>query len=113
MKTLQASALLISFFFIFSVTVLSQSTQTCTLVNKSGMVITSVSYSPAGKNIWSDNISTVEKLKNTESFKYGFNNIDPKNCTYDLKFKCDDGNDYVMKNVTLCSTETISLVKQK
>lgn len=112
MKTIQASALLISCLFILSATLLSQS-QTCTLVNKSGMVITSVSYSPAGQNTWSDNISTVASLKNKEGFKYGFSNIDPKNCSYDLKFKCDDGNEYVMKSVSLCSTETINLIKQK
>lgn len=111
MKRLLKAASILTCLVLISSSAYSQLSQTYTLVNKSGMVITSVSYSPASQNVWSDNISTVDKLKNKEGFQYGFD-VDPKNCTYDIKFKCDDGKEYIMKNVNLCTPGIITLTRE-
>jgi hypothetical protein len=88
-------------------------TKNYTIVNKSGVTITSVYISPAGANKWSDNICPSEsKIKNNQGFQYGID-VDKDNCNYDIKCTGEDGKDYILKNVNLCSGYVITLTKSE
>jgi len=110
MKRLLSLALLIFSFLILTSSSYSQLSKTYTVVNKTGMVVTSVFVAPSGTGTWSDNISTLDKISNKEGFQYAFE-VDQKNCTYDIKFKGEDGKDYTLKNVNLCSSAVVTLTK--
>ena len=110
MKRLLSLALLLISFLILSSSANSQLSKTYTVVNKTGMVITSVFVAPTGSGSWGDNISTLDKLSNKEGFQYAFD-VDQKNCAYDIKFKGEDGKEYTLKNINLCNNAVVTLTK--
>jgi hypothetical protein len=88
--------------------VYAQITQTITVSNKSGMAVTSVFISPAGSNNWGSNISAKAKITNNETFEFK-QIVDKANCNYDVKYTGDDGKEYIVNNVDLCSGINITL----
>jgi hypothetical protein len=90
----------------------AQLSNTYTIVNKSGVVVKSVYVSPTGTNNWGGNICTVDMLKTNEGFQYGFD-ADKDHCSFDIKFTGDDGKDYLMSGVSLCTSSVIILRRLK
>ena len=89
---------------------LSQESQTLVVANKTGETVTTVYVSPAGTNSWGTSINTKDKLLSGEMLQYT-QKIDNTKCTYDLKFTLDDGKEYIMPNLNLCTGGTILLDK--
>ncbi len=81
-----------------------------TITNKTGITVTSVYISPAGKNVWGANLYPKRKLENNASFDFS-QLVDNNSCSYDVKFRGIDGKDYYDRNVNLCSATGISLLK--
>lgn len=86
----------------------AQLSNTYTVVNKSGVVVKSVYVCPSGTNNWGSNICTVDMLKTNEGFQYGFD-ADKDHCSFDIKFTGDDGKDYIMPGVSLCTSSVVLL----
>lgn len=81
-----------------------------TVYNQTGSTVTSVSISPHDANSWSANLmANTKSVLSTETFDFK-QTVDPANCAYDVKFTTDDGNEYYMKNVSLCKKNSITLV---
>jgi hypothetical protein len=109
-KSLITSAVLLFAILFMSASSNAQPSKTYTIVNKSGMTITSVYYAPAGTTKWEGNISTIENMKNNEGFQYALE-ADGTNCNFDFKFVGDDGKEYFLRNVDACKNAVIKLVK--
>jgi len=108
-NTLIAALLLICSFLLFNFA-LPRESKTYTIVNKSGMVITSVYFAPSGTDNWSDNVNTgLPKLGNNEGFQYDID-VAKDNCNYDFKYKTEQGNDITLKNVSLCANAVVQLI---
>jgi hypothetical protein len=88
----------------------AQNSQTYTVTNRTGINITSIYISESGAAVWGNSINTKDKLLNNESFLYT-QVLDNKKCNYDIKFTADDGKDYILKNINLCSAANITLIK--
>ena len=113
MKRTLVIALILAGYFALTNSSFAQLSSTYTVVNKSGVTVKAVYFTPTGANAWSDNISTVDKIGLNEGFQYGFDGIDKDHCTIDLKFVDTDGKDWMMNNVSLCSASVITLRKLK
>ncbi len=113
MKSKLVIALLFAGYFALTNSSFAQLSSTYTIVNKSGVTVKAVYYTPAGANNWSDNISTLDKIGLNEGFQYGFDGIDKDHCAIDLKFVDSSGKDWMMNNVSLCSASIITLKKLK
>ncbi len=105
--------LFIAAFLLFS-TILynSASAQLSTffMENGTGMTVTSVYVSMPGASSWSQNLLTDSKVKNGDSFQFDLN-INPSNCTYDIKFTNSKGREYVVRNISFCSSSFLTLTK--
>jgi hypothetical protein len=76
-----------------------------TLVNKSGISVSSVQFSEASSNSWNSigvNLSDGQKL--TLTF-----DTPSENCVYNLKFTDNTGKEYIMDAVDLCGQTEIIL----
>lgn len=102
----------------FIVTALSVSNvyaqvQVFSVTNNTGMAITSLSISPAGANTWSSNLFSKDKINNNENFEFKQTVQNGGSCSFDLKFVCEDGKEYIQNNVNLCSGNSLSLMMPK
>lgn len=100
------TALLISFCMISAAL---QAQTNVTITNQSGVTVTGVYLAPAGSAAWSPRLNTKDKIANNESFNVS-QTIDKTKCNYDVKFSGEDGRDYFINNVSLCSNPGISLI---
>src|SRR5450759_4819209 len=91
-------------------TLRSQESQTLVIANKTGETVTTVYVSPAGTNSWGNSINTKDKLLSNETFQFT-QMVDNTKCAYDLKFTGDEGKEYMMTNLNLCTGGTILLAK--
>jgi hypothetical protein len=83
--------------------------QTIQVTNKTGMALSSVYISPAGQDTWHLIRSTRNGIFKDETFSFR-QSVDKVYCSYDFKFRCDDGNYYYMNNVDLCTNSGFSLI---
>src|SRR5512146_411828 len=104
-------AVLVLSFALLS-TAYSQNKHEYTITNKSGVTVTGIYASVAGKNSWGSNLITKGKIKNGGAYKIEVP-VDASNCTWDIKYHDSKGKDYVMKNVNLCNSTALNLEKQK
>ncbi len=93
-----------------------------TITNTSGMAVTSVSVSPAGQNEWGPNILYRTFLRNDESVdirRYNDENNESidfvrlglsHGCIKDVKYTTEDGKIYLLLNVNMCSSSSITLL---
>jgi hypothetical protein len=105
--------------FIFAAVVLTalclftsstNSQQTYTVTNSSGMVITGVSLSPRGADTWGSNVNTTGSIMSDQSFQF-VHTTDKSNCLYDIRYSSEDGTFYYVRDVDLCNTTTVSLTR--
>jgi len=110
MKHVLSAGTFVLAMYLLANTAIAQSTQTFTLTNKAGIVVTSIVVSPAGKNNWSSNLCSREGLldNGVYAFKY---KIDSNNKgIVDIKFRGSSGQDYYLRNVDLKKNTSISLL---
>ncbi len=80
-----------------------------TVINKSGMEVTAVYLRASGETKWGDNIYTGDsRLKNNGGFQFS-QETSSASCSYDVKFVCDNGKEYVIQNLDLCKIAGITL----
>ncbi len=109
MKTIIFPAAALIALCLFSTAALSQS-QTFTVTNNSGMIVTGVSISPNDAENWGLSLNTVGSVQDNQSFQFT-HSLDKSNCVYDLRFTGEDGAMYYVQDVNLCTTSTITLKK--
>ncbi len=78
------------------------------VTNKTGMGISAVYISPAGQDSWRLIRSTWNGIYKDETFDFR-QSIHKAYCSYDLKFRCDDGKYYYMKNLDMCLDSSFML----
>jgi hypothetical protein len=86
----------------------AQPSKTFKVINKSGIAVTSVRLSSNDTYTWGLSLTTMDKVPNDKSFDF-VQKIDTARCIYDFKFTGDDGKDYIIENVDLCTTKEIVL----
>ncbi|HEY3251513.1 MAG TPA: hypothetical protein VGK25_10390 [Ignavibacteria bacterium] len=86
----------------------AQTSKTFKVTNKSGMAVTSVRLASNDTYTWGLSLTTMDKVPIDKSFDF-VQKIDTARCIYDFKFTGDDGKDYIIENVDLCSTKEIVL----
>lgn len=116
--------------FIFTVLIIAVSLNSSayaqadefTVINNSGMAVTSVSVSPAGQNEWGPNIIHHLILRNDESVdisRYNDENNETiefvrlglaGGCIKDVKYTTEDGKIYLLLNVNMCRSSNITLL---
>ena len=109
MKKIISGALLTACLFMLAGSSNAFEFKSYTVINKSGMGVTGVYLREAGSNKWGDNIYTDDiKLKNNSGFQFS-QDISGGTCTYDVKFACDNGKEYIMHDLDLCKIAGITL----
>lgn len=108
MNKLILSAAVIFSLCLFSSSVLSQTTQTYTVLNSSGMTITGVSLSPNDANTWGLDLNTTGNVMMDKSFEFT-QPLDRTNCVYDVRYMDESGRYYYVQDVDLCSSTSITL----
>ena len=96
-------------------TAFSQNTRAIIFQNDLGFTINGIYMEPTGlkTSVWGPNIYTLDNTwYNGNNFSYTmFPNSTTASCTYDVKYTGDNGIDYVVKNVDICSTSPIILTR--
>jgi len=100
---------LLTAMLVLNCSVAAQLIQIVTVTNKTGASLSTVYISPANADKWSTNLATKDKLLNEEKFEFK-QAVDSRNCLFDIKFKGDDGQDYYMKNLNLCTSAKVTLM---
>lgn len=86
----------------------AQQSRTFKVINKSGIAVTSVRLASNDTYEWGLSLTTMDKVLNDKSFDF-VQKIDTARCVYDFKFTGEDGKDYIIENVNLCSSKEIIL----
>jgi hypothetical protein len=82
-----------------------------TVVNKTDLDITTISISPSGDNFsGSESFSTT--IPKGESFSIDYSTKSDI-CSYDVKFKDNNGQEFIVNDVELCSNNVIILATNK
>jgi hypothetical protein len=80
-----------------------------TVINNSGMAVTSVNISQAGQNEWGPNVIHQMSLRNNESFDFD-RYSDARGCDKDVKYTTEDGKIYLLLSLNMCRSSNITLV---
>jgi hypothetical protein len=110
MKQIFLGAAILAFLCMLAGNTAAQLSQNYMVKNNTGMTLTTVVISQSGANKWSTNLSANDKLLNNETFEFK-QPVDKANCQYDIKFIADDGKEYLLKDVNLCLSTSISFDK--
>jgi len=104
-----SGALLIACFLMLAGSASAFDFKSYTVVNKSGMNVTGVFLRENGAAKWGENLYTEDsKLKNNGGFQFS-QETTTASCSYDIKFVCEDGKEYIMQNLDLCKIAGITL----
>ena len=104
-----SGALLIACLFVLAGSSKAFELRSYTVINKSGLSVTSIYLRESGAAKWGDNIYTEDnKLKNNSGFQFT-QETSSASCSYDVKFVCDNGKEYVLQNLDLCKIAGITL----
>lgn len=109
MKKFIFPAVVLAALCLFSVSAGAQ-TQTYTVTNSSGMVITGVSISPNDANLYGLDLNTTGSLALDKSFEFT-RPVDKSSCVYDVRYMGEDGKYYYVQDVDLCNSTTLTLPK--
>jgi len=82
--------------------------QTYTVTNKTGTGVSNVSISTNDAATWILLNTPSLKIANEESFEFK-QDIDKNNCIYDVMFTGDNGIAYIMQDIDLCASSSITL----
>jgi len=96
--------------FIFSQSVNAQN-QNFSITNNTGMILVDVFISPSAADNWGSDVIPKDMILDGETFDFTFTGVDPEHCSWDIMFTADDGVQYYMRGVDLCSITTITLSK--
>jgi hypothetical protein len=110
MKNLNFAALLLTYGLCLFTSDSTAQTQTYTVTNNTGQVITSVNLSPAKANDWGSSLNTTGSVANSSAFNFT-HTVDKSNCLYDIRYTSESGETYYINGIDLCSYTSISLAK--
>jgi hypothetical protein len=82
--------------------------QTYTIINSSGAVVTSVTITPTGSEMWGTDLNTAGSVSSDQSFTFE-RLVDKASCTYDVRYMLEDGSYYYVRNLDLCTSYNITL----
>lgn len=100
MKKIMVSVNVLFILFLLSGSLHAQG-RSISITNKTGMALSSVYISPAGQDSWHLIRSSGMGIYKDETFDFK-QSIHKTFCSYDLKFRCDDGNYYYVRNLDMC-----------
>jgi hypothetical protein len=110
LKKIIFPAIVLAALCLFNAGITAQ-TQTYTVTNSSGMVITGLSLSPNDLNTWGENMNTTGgSIAADKSFQFT-RPVDRSNCIYDVRYQVEDGTYYYVQNVDLCTSTNVMLSK--
>lgn len=92
-----------------SMSAFAQTNQAFKVLNSSGVTVAEVYASPTAKNMWGDNLIK-NKVAGGETFEISVP-VEAANCTWDIKYKDDQGKEYMLTNVDLCNTKTVTFAQ--
>lgn len=95
---------------VLLITVTFAENKQLTVLNKSGVNVTSITVSQEGDFAGSQTFSN--RVQNGEKFTINFN-ANTDNCVYNVNFTDDKGNVYTMSSVELCNSNEIILTSNK
>jgi hypothetical protein len=104
------AVLFLSLGFVSSL-VQAQAFQDFTMTNNTGMILVDVYISPDNSNNWGSDVIPKDLILDGETFEFKFG-VDQEHCVWDIKFTADDGVEYYMQDVNLCTITSITLSKQ-
>ena len=81
------------------------------IVNKSGVNVTGVTIIPTGNNT-DNSVNFSTSISKDQSISVDFT-VNSENCSYDIRFKDDQGREYVMSGIDLCGSTELVLVSNK
>lgn len=82
--------------------------QTYTITNSTGSVVSSVTITPTGSEMWGTDLNTAGSVSSNQSFQFE-RMVDKTSCTYDIRYMLEDGSYYYVRNVDLCTSSNITL----
>lgn len=86
--------------------------QNFSMTNNTGMTLLDVFISPNDENSWGSDVIPKDVIANGETFDFTFTDVSPDKCIWDIKFTAENGTEYIMQDVNLCKTATITLTPQ-
>jgi hypothetical protein len=86
--------------------------QNFSMVNNTGMTLIDVFISPNDANTWGEDVIPKDVIANGETFDFTFTDVSSDKCIWDIKFTGENGTEYIMQDVNLCKTATITLTPQ-
>ena len=107
MKRILISINILFILFLLSGSLHAQG-RSISVTNKTGMGVSAVYISPAGQDSWHLIRSTWNGIYKDETFDFK-QSLHKAYCSYDLKFMCDDGNYYYMRNLDMCLESSFML----
>src|SRR5688572_2904536 len=81
------------------------------IINKSGVNVTGVTIIPTGNDA-GNSVNFSSSISKDQSISVDFT-ANTENCSYDVKFTDDQGREYVMNGIDLCSSTELVLVTNK
>ena len=103
-----ALAALVVIFMGTTSTALAADPRDFTLINATGATIRYVYVSPTYESDWGSDVLGDDVLPAGHRLTITFSRFRAGNCFYDVKVVTDRGGEGVMKNVNLCTTNTIT-----
>ena len=82
--------------------------QSISVTNKTGMAVSSVYISASGQDSWHMIRSTRNGITKDETFTFRQSAFKVW-CKFDLKFRCEDGNYYYMRDLDMCTESSFML----
>lgn len=91
---------------------LKAQSQDFSMTNNTGMILIDVFISPNDANNWGSDVIPKDMILDGETFNFTFTGVNPEKCVWDIKFLADNGIEYYMQDVDLCTITSITLSKQ-
>jgi len=85
--------------------------QDFSMTNNTGMTLIDVFISPNDENNWGSDVIPKDMILDSETFNFTFTGVSDTKCVWDIMFTADNGVQYYMQDVNLCSITSITLVK--
>lgn len=80
-----------------------------TVVNKTGKPVASIFISPVDTSEWEEDILGVDVLEDGQSVDIAFSGYDEDACNFDVLASNDDGDQWLLTDVDLCTVAEITL----